>query len=247
MNRIIILMIVLVGLTESLFPGSPDEYRANCRNRDMKGCYQLGLAYARGEGIGQNIKIARSYLQLSCDEGIVDACTALLSLPVGDTESLSGGSGSNIAPTKEEKMLAEYNGNMVHYFNERFGFTLAYPGDIFRQKILSDNGDGIALYNQDRTLELRAYGSWYGDNIKEIYRDELGWAKESGQRVTYKVFKKNWFVLSGIDRKKQTIFYQKTYFKEGKSFGFRLTYPVRDKKKYDSLVSTISKNFESKK
>ena len=84
MNRIIILVLVLVGLTENLFPGSPDEYRANCRNRDMEGCYQLGLAYARGEGIGKNIKIARSYLQLSCDEGLGDACVALQSLTVED-------------------------------------------------------------------------------------------------------------------------------------------------------------------
>jgi len=132
------------------------------------------------------------------------------------------------------------------YINERFGFTLIYPKNLFLTKILSDNGDGITLYNGDHSLELRAYGSWYGNNIKQIYYEELGWAKESGKKVTYKVLKKNWLVLSGIDEKKQTIFYLKTYYRKGKSSSYRLEYPIDDKEKYDSLVMMINNNFKAR-
>lgn len=144
---------------------------------------------------------------------------------------------------KKINFTEEKTGYQTVYTNARFGFTLVYPENLFATKILSDNGDGITLYNSDRSLELRAYGSWYGENMKQIYHDEQRWAEESGKKVTYKVLNKSWFVLSGIDKSKQTIFYLKSYFIEGKSLSFRLEYPIADKEKYDSLVSTINDNF----
>lgn len=227
MNRLQFLLVILLGFSSCSIAGTSaiDTYKTACASGDLEGCYHLGLAYAQGDGVKRDMEMARAYLQLSCDEGISDACTALNSL------SRSG------YPEKKSSNTS------VHYFNERFGFALIYPGDVFGSKIVSDNGDGITLYNHDKTLELRAYGSWYGDNIREIYRDEMRWAIESGQRVTYKVLKKNWFVLSGVNGQKQTIFYQKSYFKNGKSASFRLVYPIRDKKKYDTLISTINKSF----
>ncbi|MDD2450850.1 hypothetical protein [Sulfurovum sp.] len=146
-------------------------------------------------------------------------------------------------PQKEINVTKEKAGYQAEYTNGRFGFTLVYPENLFATRILSDNGDGITLYNSDRSLELRAYGSWYGENIKQIYHEEQSWAEESGKKVTYKVLNKSWFVLSGIDKSKQTIFYLKSYFIEGKSLSFRLEYPIADKEKYDSLISTINDNF----
>ena len=52
-------------------------------------------------------------------------------------------------------------GYLKPYTNARFKFTLSYPTDQFMTKVLSDNGDGITLYNRDKSLELKAYGSWY--------------------------------------------------------------------------------------
>ena len=236
MKKLLFDLTILIGFISYLTAGTVDEYKHACHSADMQGCYRLGLAYAQGDGVGKNIKAARSFLQLSCDNGITHACTALDSLSKGDEGSY---------PVKQAVNTQVRSGNR-HYSNGRFGFTLVYPGSIFRQKILSDNGDGIILYNQDKSLELRAYGSWYAESISDSYHDELQWAKESNKRVTYKVLKKNWYVLSGINDQKQTIFYQKSYFKEGKSSSFRLVYPIRDKKKYDSLISTISKNFKWK-
>jgi len=198
-----------------------------CENKNPKGCTKLGVLYAKGLGVKQNIKKAKIFFKKGCDLGDKKGCKYL-------TKEFK------TKVDNPQKSNTQYN----QYANGRFGFTLTYPSNLFVIKKLSDNGDGVILLNRDKSLELRAYGSWYGSNIKKIYRDNLGWAKNAGERVTYKVLKKNWFVLSGVNKEKQTIFYQKSYFKGGKSVSFRLKYPIRDKAKYDSLVSFISKNFK---
>jgi len=80
-------------------------------------------------------------------------------------------------PQKEINVTKEKAGYQAEYTNGRFGFTLVYPENLFATRILSDNGDGITLYNSDRSLELRAYGSWYGENIKQIYHEEQSWVE----------------------------------------------------------------------
>ncbi len=199
-----------------------------CQYENAKGCSRLGVLYIEGIGVEKNMGKAKVFFEKGCGLGDAEGCKSLRYV--------------SEMKVNDHKRKIEHN---KQYMNERFGFTLVYPTHIFVTKNLSDNGDGITLHNADKSLELKAYGSWYGDNIREIYRDELGWAKEAGQKVTYKVLKKNWFVLSGTDRKKQTIFYKKAYFKDGKSTSFRLEYPIIDKAKYNSLVSTINKNFRA--
>lgn len=129
------------------------------------------------------------------------------------------------------------------YINERFHFMLVYPEEIFVEKLLSDNGDGITLYNQDKTLELKAYGSLYGENIKEIYHDTLKWSAEAKEHVTYKVLRKNWFVFSGMTFENKRIFYQKTFYKKSGSVSVKLVYPAKNAKRYDKLLRDIMKNF----
>jgi len=351
MQRIIVLMIAMIGFMESLYAGQIDDYSQACVEGDTKACYQLGVAYRDGNGVGQDAIASKQFFEIACDQGNAKACDELNDIDKNHIDSRNPGdkqvnSGENnkikeyildvikqgsaqfdypmgampsgMALGADAEYVAEYisrgmkgeeppsfavcvachgvdgrgSGGMspdllnlqglkkgkylsnsssqnenadsrpyslstqinshnrkvntvAQYTNERFGFTLTYPASQFVIKTLSDNGDGITLYNADRSLELKAYGSWYGDNIGEIYREELGWAKDAGKKVTYKVLKKNWFVLSGMDRKKQTIFYEKTYFRTGKSTSYRLEYPIRDKAKYNSLVSTINKNFKS--
>jgi TPR repeat protein len=230
-----VLLIVAAGLAQNLFPGVLDDYSQACSEGDTKGCYQLGLAYRDGLEVEQDLAASRQFFQIGCDMGDARACIELKNSAGTKSAQSQAGIG-----TQEES-----SGHLKYYTNERFGFTLAYPAKLFVTKRLSDNGDGITLQNDNRSLKLRAYGSFYGDTIREIYHDQMKWAKEAGQKVTYKVLSKNWFVLSGIDGRRNTIFYLKTYFRDGKSTSFRLDYPVEDKVKYNSLISVISKNFKA--
>ena len=264
MRRFIISLVILMGFVFTAVADTVEEYQKLCDTGELNACVELATEYIEGRSVRQNYQVAKDYLELACEYKNAKGCSRLGVLYIegmgvekdigkakvffekgcklGDAEGCKSLNYLFEMKVNDHKRKIEQS---KQYMNERFGFTLIYPTDIFVTRNLSDNGDGITLYNADKSLELKAYGSWYGDNIRGIYRDELGWAKEAGQKVTYKVLKKNWFVLSGIDRKKQTIFYKKTYFREGKSMSFRLEYPIVDKAKYNSLVSMISKNFKT--
>lgn len=263
MKKISLILIILMGFVFTTVADTVEEYQKLCDTGELHACVELATEYIEGRSLGKNYKAAKAYLELACQYENAKGCSRLGVLYIegigvkkdigkakvffekgcdlGDDEGCKSLIYVSEMKVNDHKRKIEHN---KQYMNERFGFSLVYSTDIFVTKILSDNADGITLYNADRSLQLKAYGSWYGDNIREIYRDELGWAKEAGQKVTYKVLKKNWFVLSGIDKKKQTIFYKKTYFRAGKSTSFRFEYPVKDKAKYNSLVSIINKNFK---
>jgi len=80
MQRIIVLMIVMIAFMESLSAGLLDEYSQSCSEGDMQGCYHLGAAYSKGDGVHKSLKNARRFLEFACDEGVVKACTLLQSL-----------------------------------------------------------------------------------------------------------------------------------------------------------------------
>jgi len=125
--------------------------------------------------------------------------------------------------------------SMGQYQNDKFGFTVRYPGHIFTKKTLPDAGDGILFQGRDG-LECRIYGSWFSESVRESYRNVLRWEQEAGSRITYKVLKRDWFVISGIHKGGRTLFYQKTYFKKETSVTMRFLYRVKDKVRYDSLI-----------
>jgi len=133
--------------------------------------------------------------------------------------------------------------SMGQYQNDKFGFVVRYPGHIFTKKILPDAGDGILLQGRDG-LECRVYGSWFSESIRESYRHVLQWEEKAGSRITYKVQKRGWFVISGIHKGGITLFYQKTYFKKETSITMRFVYRVKDKVRYDSLISDMLKGLD---
>lgn len=48
---------------------------------------------------------------------------------------------------------------MAKYCNNRFDFCIEYPADIFTEKMLSANGDGVELTNADGNAYLLASGA----------------------------------------------------------------------------------------
>jgi len=132
--------------------------------------------------------------------------------------------------------------SMGEYQNDKFGFAVRYPGHIFIKKTIPDAGDGLLLEGRDG-LECRIYGSWFSESIRESYRNILQWEQEAGSRITYKVLKRDWFVVSGILTGNMKLFYQKTYFKKETSVTMRFVYRIKDKVRYDSLVSDMLEGF----
>ena len=232
-NRLLVFTILFFGFTGILFSNIIDEYGESCLEGNIDKCYQLGIIYRDGVGVMKSSSEAKEFFEIACDLGNTQACLELKNKTFKKTE--------NVLLSKERNNI----GYKSQYTNARFNFSFVYFSHLLVKKVLSDNGDGITLYNNDKSLELRAYGSWYGDNIKQIYHEELQWAKEAGEKITYKVLRKQWFVLSGVDRGGDRIFYQKTFFSNDKSASFRIEYPTKDKEKYNALVRLLNKSFHT--
>ena len=124
------------------------------------------------------------------------------------------------------------------YVNDRYGFSLVYPGDLFTSKRVPDAGDGIILSGPDG-LEVRMYGSMFDENIADAYRNAIRWEKESGSRISYKKLTRSWFVISGFLAGGEKLFYQKNFFRNGITLTIRFVYRIRDKHLYDRLVEEM--------
>ncbi len=92
MNRIIILMTILVGFTESLFPETLDDYRRSCSKSDSRSCYQLGIAYRDGLEVVQSEVAAKQFFDMACDMGSSQACSELKEIDKYRNDSTVGAS-----------------------------------------------------------------------------------------------------------------------------------------------------------
>jgi len=145
--------------------------------------------------------------------------------------------------------------NLETYNNNRFLFSMDYPSAIFVNKKFPTNGDGIELTNNSKTLKLLLSGSYMvvSPTIEEEYEQRITWMKKEKQiELTYKVQKKNWFVLSGYNHgynhKNKTIFYEKRYsYTDEKGIlllvGYYFEYPIKEKEKCSKWIKIFNESF----
>ena len=72
MNHKSVFAVVLLGLLAC--QDAERRYQQACDGGDMQGCYNLGVSYATGEGVTQDLDRALSLFQQACDGGFVEAC-----------------------------------------------------------------------------------------------------------------------------------------------------------------------------
>lgn len=132
------------------------------------------------------------------------------------------------------------NPNYDTYVNSRFGYSVKYP-NILKKGSESENGDGCEFISEDGFI-MKVYGSndvsVFNKTLDEMYTDELKEHKD----ITYKVKKKNWFVISGYDG--EMIFYIKKYIGTSSSNTLYLNYPSNLRDKYYDVITVISKSFK---
>lgn len=142
---------------------------------------------------------------------------------------------------KENLLLqTKFNPKYKDYYNSRYGFFVKYPENLIIQHE-SENNDGIELIGDDG-FNLKVYGSndanVFNMSLNDFYKKELTEHKD----VTYKVKKKNWFVISGYDG--EFIFYIKKYVGNGSTNTLFLKYPSNLRDKYYDVITVISKSFK---
>jgi len=130
------------------------------------------------------------------------------------------------------------------YPNERFGYSILYPYELFQTQKFSFNGDGGRFISKDESAEMSVWAHYNAmeHTLKEEFEEDL---KSYGDKVSYKLLLKNGFVISGT--KDDKIFYQKTLYHKFKDtevfYIFTIEYKTKARKKFDPIVRKIAQSF----
>ena len=136
----------------------------------------------------------------------------------------------------------------LEYQNIRFRYIVPYPAELLFPQGESDNGDGQVFLSRDAAIELIAYGGYtLGQSLEQRFKNSLFEFKKISTTsvITYKIVQDNWYVISGVDNKTDTIFYLKEIVSEDQFKRILLFYPEERKMDLDEMVTTISRGFRS--
>jgi hypothetical protein len=139
---------------------------------------------------------------------------------------------------------------LKEYCNDRFSFCMNYPATVVGQGE-AGNGDGQRFLSKDKQTEVATYGMLVLEEVNDDFNEQFKQAGE-GLKVTYKVVKPDWFILSGTD-KKGNIVYRKTVMKKIAYMGeekaettvlqtLMITYPPSQQSVYGSYCGVIAKS-----
>jgi hypothetical protein len=128
------------------------------------------------------------------------------------------------------------------YTNVRFQYDICYPADLLFPQGEPDNSDGQKFLAHDGA-QLIVYGSnnALDESLKEMLADTESRLIATSGKVTYKVLKANWFVVSG--QNEQTVFYSKVLYSHGRFKSFELTYDRSVGALYEPLIARLAKCF----
>ena len=128
------------------------------------------------------------------------------------------------------------------YTNARFQYAICYPIDLLQPQGESNNGDGEKFLAKDGA-QLIVFGAYnaLGDTLKDTLDKTASYLAGASGKVTYKVLRANWFVVSGQNL--QAIFYAKTLYSHDQFKSFELTYRRSDASIYNPLIGRLAACF----
>ncbi|MFY7787388.1 MAG: hypothetical protein ACOVQA_05895 [Thermoflexibacteraceae bacterium] len=135
------------------------------------------------------------------------------------------------------------------YVNTHYGFEIDCPSTLVGQGE-SDSKDGQRFETADKKAILWAYydrsSNLIDDATDKQYTFEFYYKREiatqENRKVTYKVYKKDFFVISGMEGNK--IFYRKTINTSNGWFTFELLYDQTLRTFYDKVCGRIATSFK---
>lgn len=155
--------------------------------------------------------------------------------------------GAMAGPRLDTKVNASLNAKLNDWAtlkNERHGFAIAYPIDVFEQKSAPTTDEGRVLLSKDGKAKLLVGAFENADNNSLAeYRQFLLDNQYAGAVIDYSAGKERWFVLSGI--REDEIFYQRVSFTCGGKLinSWAMLYPVAERKTYDTVLTAIARTY----
>jgi hypothetical protein len=134
------------------------------------------------------------------------------------------------------------------YRNDRYGFSLQYPADLFVVERTAQAGDGQVFHSQIGNARLLV-GAFVNDRGYSPASYQAYIARESygGYAIEYQRLGRSWFVLSGDGEGK--VFYEKVVFScAGRLINsFALLYSMADRATFEPIIERIEDTFRSGK
>ena len=130
------------------------------------------------------------------------------------------------------------------YTNVRFNYKICYPDDLLIPQGEAANSDGQTFLAKDGA-KLLVFGrnNALNQTLKNALDDTAARLAGRSGKVTYKVMKPGWFVLSGQDR--ETMFYAKMLYADDQFKSFELTYGSSQSAIYKPVAGRLTGCFAS--
>ena len=164
--------------------------------------------------------------------------------PIDATEADTGV--GRVTPQQTQDLLspepvdATSQHEWITYHNDRFGFSIDYPADVFA---VDDRalGDFWRLFvSRDGQARLLVTAGFNGKRLSTAsYRQAVLDETYQGASVTYAPLRKTWFVLAG--NKGEEGFYERaTLACDGRIIHrWRVTYPASERETYSKIIERI--------
>jgi hypothetical protein len=124
----------------------------------------------------------------------------------------------------------------------RYQYAICYPADLMipqgespdndGQKFLAKDGAQLVVFGQNNALN---------ESLKDALADTESRLAGASGKVTYKVLKSNWFVVSGQNG--QTVFYASARYNRDQFTSFELTYNHSVAEVYEPLIGRLTTCF----
>jgi hypothetical protein len=135
-------------------------------------------------------------------------------------------------------------GALLTYVNQRFGFTLSVPADIFEQGAAGSPEHGALWNSRDGRARLIAVATANDTNeTLASYRAFVLEQSYKGATIDYAPVRETWFVLSGT--RDGRAFYERINLVCGGRYiyGWRIDYPVAEKRLYDRVIEHVHRTY----
>jgi hypothetical protein len=139
---------------------------------------------------------------------------------------------------------ADWRGDWATLHNERHGFLIAYPMEVFEPQGEQRTDEGRVLVSHDGKAQLLV-GAFANEDATplEAYRDYLMQENYAGAHIDYAPIRGKWFVLSGTMGDRE--FYERVSFTCGGKLinSWAMIYPVAERRLYNRIVEAVARSY----
>ncbi len=139
---------------------------------------------------------------------------------------------------------ADWRRDWATLHNDRHGFLIAYPIEVFQQRADPVTDEGRVLYSRDGKAQLLV-GAFENEEQTTLadYREYLLKENYPGANIDYSPIHDRWFVLSGTIGDKE--FYERVSFTCGGRLinSWAMIYPKSENGFYDRIVEAVARTY----